>query len=151
MGTLQGGLEGSRRFPSVQGGRVQGSQEPKSDIPATSLMPGPRVSSQVVEADPLSNGSVMIFSTSALPPLYQVEQLRALANYSISVSCRNEVGWSAPSPWVRASTTEGGRKRPTLETWPLMRATKQPLPRGWIYSLDFALFGLCLWRRMLSR
>lgn len=63
---------------------------------------------QVKEADPLSNGSVMIFNTSASPHLYQIQQLQALANYSISVSCMNEIGWSALSPWILASTTEGG-------------------------------------------
>uniref|UniRef100_A0A8C7BBS9 receptor protein-tyrosine kinase n=1 Tax=Neovison vison TaxID=452646 RepID=A0A8C7BBS9_NEOVI len=62
---------------------------------------------QVKEVDPLTNGSVMIFNTSASPHLYQIEQLRALANYSIGVSCMNEIGWSAVSPWILASTTEG--------------------------------------------
>nr|XP_035946590.1 tyrosine-protein kinase Mer-like isoform X2 [Halichoerus grypus] len=49
----------------------------------------------------------MIFNTSASPHLYQIEQLQALANYSIGVSCTNEIGWSAMSPWILASTTEG--------------------------------------------
>ncbi|XP_005630494.2 tyrosine-protein kinase Mer isoform X2 [Canis lupus baileyi] len=62
---------------------------------------------QVKEVDPLSNGSVMVFNTSASPHLYQIEQLQALANYSIGVSCMNEIGWSAMSPWILASTTEG--------------------------------------------
>ncbi|XP_062933884.1 tyrosine-protein kinase Mer [Cynocephalus volans] len=62
---------------------------------------------QVKDVDPLSNGSVMIFNTSASPHLYQIEQLQALANYSIGVSCMNEIGWSAVSPWILASTTEG--------------------------------------------
>ncbi|KAM6179315.1 tyrosine-protein kinase Mer [Erethizon dorsatum] len=62
---------------------------------------------QVKEADPLSNGSVMIFNTSASPHLYQIQQLQALTNYSIGVSCMNEIGWSAVSPWILASTTEG--------------------------------------------
>uniref|UniRef100_A0A8C0XK93 receptor protein-tyrosine kinase n=1 Tax=Castor canadensis TaxID=51338 RepID=A0A8C0XK93_CASCN len=62
---------------------------------------------QVKEVDPLSNGSVMVFNTSASPHLYQIEQLHALANYSIGVSCVNEIGWSAVSPWILASTTEG--------------------------------------------
>nr|XP_035127865.2 tyrosine-protein kinase Mer isoform X2 [Callithrix jacchus] len=62
---------------------------------------------QVKEVDPLSNGSVMIFNTSASPHLYQIKQLQALANYSIGVSCMNEIGWSAVSPWILASTTEG--------------------------------------------
>lgn len=59
--------------------------------------------------DPLSNGSVMIFNTSAAPQLYRIQQLQALANYSIGVSCMNEVGWSALSSWILASTTEGGK------------------------------------------
>ncbi|EDL28217.1 c-mer proto-oncogene tyrosine kinase [Mus musculus] len=62
---------------------------------------------QVKEADRLSNGSVMVFNTSASPHLYEIQQLQALANYSIAVSCRNEIGWSAVSPWILASTTEG--------------------------------------------
>lgn len=33
-----------------------------------------------------------------------------MAEYNIRVSCGNEVGWSAFSPWITASTTEGGRK-----------------------------------------
>ncbi|XP_058523605.1 tyrosine-protein kinase Mer [Ochotona princeps] len=62
---------------------------------------------QVRHMDPLSNGSVMIFNTSAAPQLYRIQQLQALANYSIGVSCMNEVGWSALSSWILASTTEG--------------------------------------------
>ncbi|XP_004844368.1 tyrosine-protein kinase Mer isoform X3 [Heterocephalus glaber] len=62
---------------------------------------------QVKEVDPLSKGSVMIFNTSASPHLYQIQQLQALANYSIGVSCMNEIGWSSVSPWILASTIEG--------------------------------------------
>ncbi|XP_054978648.1 tyrosine-protein kinase Mer [Sorex araneus] len=62
---------------------------------------------QVTDADPLSNGSVRIFNTSAWPQLYQVEQLQALANYTIDVSCMNDIGWSARSAGILASTTEG--------------------------------------------
>ncbi|KAL1786206.1 tyrosine-protein kinase Mer isoform X1 [Sigmodon hispidus] len=62
---------------------------------------------QVKEADLLSNGSLMIFNTSASPHLYEIQQLQALANYSIGVSCQNEIGWSAVGPWILASTTEG--------------------------------------------
>ncbi|KAI6048834.1 tyrosine-protein kinase Mer isoform X1 [Marmota monax] len=62
---------------------------------------------QVKEVDSLSNGLLMTFYTSATPHLYQIEQLQALANYSVGVSCMNEIGWSASSPWVLASTTEG--------------------------------------------
>ncbi|XP_055984786.1 tyrosine-protein kinase Mer [Sorex fumeus] len=62
---------------------------------------------QVTDTDPLSNGSVRIFNTSAWPHLYQVEQLQALANYTIDVSCMNDIGWSARSAGILASTTEG--------------------------------------------
>ncbi|XP_012967845.1 tyrosine-protein kinase Mer isoform X4 [Mesocricetus auratus] len=62
---------------------------------------------QVKEADLLSNGSVMTFNTSASTHLYEIQQLQALANYIIGVSCRNEIGWSAVSAWIPASTTEG--------------------------------------------
>lgn len=72
------------------------------------------------EVDPLSNGSVMIFNTSASPHLYQIEQLQALANYSVGVSCMNEIGWSALSPWILASTTEGGNSRSSECIVPLM-------------------------------
>lgn len=72
---------------------------------------------QVKEADQLSNGSVMVFNTSASPHLYEVQQLQALANYSVTVSCQNEIGWSAVSPWILASTTEGGNSCDTQ--WPV--------------------------------
>ncbi|XP_038621556.1 LOW QUALITY PROTEIN: tyrosine-protein kinase Mer [Tachyglossus aculeatus] len=62
---------------------------------------------QVKEAEPLNNASVMMFTTSASPHLYRIEQLQALANYNIGISCTNEVGWSAVSDWIVASTTEG--------------------------------------------
>lgn len=76
---------------------------------------------QVKEADRLSNGSVMVFNTSASPHLYEIQQLQALANYSIAVSCRNEIGWSAVSPWILASTTEGGNSCDTQ--WPVFPTT----------------------------
>ncbi|KAK7806342.1 hypothetical protein U0070_020194 [Myodes glareolus] len=86
-----------------------------SDALATVLRydPGPNQErnmlprTKVKEADLLSNDSVMIFNTSASPHLYEIQQLQALANYSIGVSCRNEIGWSAVSSWILASTTEG--------------------------------------------
>lgn len=77
---------------------------------------------QVKEADQLSNGSVMIFNTSASPHLYEIQQLQALANYSIAVSCRNEIGWSAVSPWILASTTEGGNSCNTQ--WPALSTAR---------------------------
>ncbi|KAF6104765.1 MER proto-oncogene, tyrosine kinase [Phyllostomus discolor] len=87
---------------------------------------------QVKEVDPLSNGSIMIFNTSASPPLYQIEQLRALANYSIGVSCRNEIGWSAWSPWILASTTEGAPSVAPLNVTVFLNESANKLDVRWI-------------------
>ncbi|KAJ7341214.1 hypothetical protein JRQ81_005063, partial [Phrynocephalus forsythii] len=59
------------------------------------------------------NVSVMAFNTSTPPHLYHVQHLRAVKNYSMRVSCMNEVGWSGFSPWIMANTTEGGKKMST--------------------------------------
>ncbi|XP_045049750.2 tyrosine-protein kinase Mer isoform X2 [Desmodus rotundus] len=87
---------------------------------------------QVKEVDPLSNGSIMIFNTSASPPLYQIEQLRALANYSIGVSCRNEIGWSTWSPWILASTTEGAPSVAPLNVTVFLNESGNKLDVRWI-------------------
>lgn len=65
---------------------------------------------KVKEAVPRSNVSLLLFNTSVPPHVYHIQQLGPMADYNIRVSCRNEVGWSAFSPWITASTTEGGRK-----------------------------------------
>ena len=65
---------------------------------------------KVKEAVPRSNVSLLLFNTSVPPHVYHIQQLEPMADYNIRVSCRNEVGWSAFSPWITASTTEGGRK-----------------------------------------
>ena len=65
---------------------------------------------KVKEAVPQSNVSLLFFNTSVPPHMYHIQQLGPMADYNIRVSCRNEVGWSAFSPWITASTTEGGRK-----------------------------------------
>ncbi|XP_062979994.1 tyrosine-protein kinase Mer isoform X2 [Elgaria multicarinata webbii] len=59
-----------------------------------------------------SNVSAMIFNTSTPPHLYRIQNLFALKDYNIRVSCLNEVGWSGFSPWVMASTTEGAPSAP---------------------------------------
>lgn len=87
---------------------------------------------QVKEVDPLSNGSIMIFNTSASPPLYQIEQLGALANYSIGVSCRNEIGWSAWSPWILASTTEGAPVVAPLNVTVFLNESGHKLDIRWV-------------------
>ncbi|XP_004686167.1 PREDICTED: tyrosine-protein kinase Mer isoform X2 [Condylura cristata] len=87
---------------------------------------------QVKEVDPMSNGSVMTFNTSASPQLYQIEQLQALANYSISVSCSNEIGWSALSPWILASTTEGAPSTAPSNITMFLNESSNKLDVRWI-------------------
>ncbi|XP_060610455.2 tyrosine-protein kinase Mer isoform X1 [Anolis sagrei] len=67
---------------------------------------------QVKEAVAGDNASVMFFNTSAPPHQYHIQNLKPLKNYSICVSCMNEVGWSGFSPWITASTTEGAPSAP---------------------------------------
>ncbi|XP_069643852.1 tyrosine-protein kinase Mer isoform X3 [Haliaeetus albicilla] len=69
---------------------------------------------QVKEAVPRSNVSLLLFNTSVPPHVYHIQQLGPMADYNIRVSCRNEVGWSAFSPWITASTTEGAPTTPPL-------------------------------------
>uniref|UniRef100_A0A670KBL5 Tyrosine-protein kinase Mer n=1 Tax=Podarcis muralis TaxID=64176 RepID=A0A670KBL5_PODMU len=59
-----------------------------------------------------SNASVLVFNTSVPPHLYRIQNLGAVKDYNIRVSCMNEVGWSAFSPWVTANTTEGAPSAP---------------------------------------
>ncbi|KAM6178284.1 tyrosine-protein kinase Mer [Rhynchocyon petersi] len=87
---------------------------------------------QVKEVDLLSNGSLMIFNTSASSHLYQIEQLQALANYSIGVSCMNEVGWSAVSPWIQASTTEGAPSKAPLNITVFLNESLNKVDIRWV-------------------
>ncbi|KAA0718345.1 Tyrosine-protein kinase [Triplophysa tibetana] len=44
----------------------------------------------------------------AVPPFqYEVNNLKAMTWYNMSVSCTNEIGSSPPSAWVQSNTTEG--------------------------------------------
>ncbi|XP_056617127.1 tyrosine-protein kinase Mer [Triplophysa dalaica] len=44
----------------------------------------------------------------AVPPFqYEVNKLKAMTWYNMSVSCTNEIGSSPPSAWVQSNTTEG--------------------------------------------
>ncbi|NWQ84174.1 MERTK kinase, partial [Columbina picui] len=60
----------------------------------------------VKEAVPQNNASLLLFSTAVPPHLYHVPQLQPMVGYDVRVSCGNEVGWSAFSPWMTTSTTE---------------------------------------------
>ncbi|XP_040123470.1 tyrosine-protein kinase Mer isoform X3 [Oryx dammah] len=87
---------------------------------------------QVKEVEPLSHGSVRIFNTSGSAHLYQIEQLQPLANYSIGVSCMNEVGWSAVSPWILASTTEGAPSVAPLNVTMFLNESSNKVAIRWI-------------------
>ncbi|KAM3931159.1 tyrosine-protein kinase Mer [Leptodactylus fuscus] len=47
------------------------------------------------------------YNTSVPPYTYTVSHLNPFTLHNISVSCMNEVGWSLPSSWIVAKTTEG--------------------------------------------
>ncbi|XP_034283435.1 tyrosine-protein kinase Mer [Pantherophis guttatus] len=68
----------------------------------------------VKEIDAPSNTSMMIFNTSVPPHQYLIQNLSAMKDYNISISCMNEVGRSSLSPWIMASTTEGAPSAPPL-------------------------------------
>ncbi|XP_075719014.1 tyrosine-protein kinase Mer isoform X2 [Rhinoderma darwinii] len=48
----------------------------------------------------------MFYNTSVPPYTYIISNLKAFTQHNISVSCINEVGWSLPSSWIVAKTTE---------------------------------------------
>lgn len=47
------------------------------------------------------------YNTSVPPFTYNISHLNSFSQHNISVSCMNEVGWSMPSSWIMAKTTEG--------------------------------------------
>ncbi|XP_037261649.1 tyrosine-protein kinase Mer isoform X3 [Falco biarmicus] len=87
---------------------------------------------QVKEAVPQSNVSLLLFNTSVPPHMYHIQQLEPMANYNICVSCRNEVGWSAFSSWITASTTEGAPTTPPLNVTVLFNESSSSLEIRWV-------------------
>ncbi|XP_074803310.1 tyrosine-protein kinase Mer isoform X1 [Natator depressus] len=87
---------------------------------------------QVREAAPLSNGSFLTWNTSVPPHLYRVQQLQPMTEYSIRVSCGNEVGWSSFSPWILASTTEGAPSTPPLNVTVFFNESSSSLEVRWV-------------------
>uniref|UniRef100_A0A8C0JAC7 receptor protein-tyrosine kinase n=1 Tax=Chelonoidis abingdonii TaxID=106734 RepID=A0A8C0JAC7_CHEAB len=86
---------------------------------------------QVREAAPLNNGSFLTWNISVPPHQYHVQQLQPLAEYSIRVSCGNEVGWSSFSPWTLASTTEGAPSTPPLNVTVFFSESSSSLEVRW--------------------
>ncbi|XP_068531290.1 tyrosine-protein kinase Mer isoform X1 [Anas acuta] len=87
---------------------------------------------RVKEAVPRSNVSLLLFNTSVPPHVYHIQQLRPMADYNISVSCKNEVGWSAFSPWITASTTEGAPTTPPLNVTVSFNESSSLLEIRWV-------------------
>uniref|UniRef100_A0A8C0FCS0 receptor protein-tyrosine kinase n=1 Tax=Bubo bubo TaxID=30461 RepID=A0A8C0FCS0_BUBBB len=87
---------------------------------------------QVKEVVPRSNVSLLLFDTLVPPHTYHIQQLEPMADYNIHVSCRNEVGWSAFSPWITASTTEGAPTMPPLNVTVSFNESSSSLEIRWV-------------------
>ncbi|NWV76713.1 MERTK kinase, partial [Dasyornis broadbenti] len=87
---------------------------------------------QVKEVVPRGNVSFPPFSTSVPPHVYHIQQLEPMEEYSIRVSCGNEVGWSAFSPWIAASTTEGAPSTPPLNVTVSFNESSSSLEIRWV-------------------
>ncbi|XP_042672394.1 tyrosine-protein kinase Mer isoform X2 [Centrocercus urophasianus] len=87
---------------------------------------------KVKEAVPRSNVSFLLFNTSVPPHVYHIQQLWPMADYNISVSCKNEVGWSAFSPWITASTMEGAPTSQPLNVTVSLNESSSFLEIRWV-------------------
>uniref|UniRef100_A0A803VA73 Tyrosine-protein kinase Mer n=1 Tax=Ficedula albicollis TaxID=59894 RepID=A0A803VA73_FICAL len=87
---------------------------------------------QVKEVVPRGNISLQPFHTSVPPHVYHIQQLEPMEEYNIRVSCRNEVGWSAFSPWITASTTEGAPGTPPLNVTVSFNESSSSLEIRWV-------------------
>uniref|UniRef100_A0A8C9NIK7 receptor protein-tyrosine kinase n=1 Tax=Serinus canaria TaxID=9135 RepID=A0A8C9NIK7_SERCA len=87
---------------------------------------------QVKEVVPRGNISLQPFHTSVPPHVYHIQQLEPMEEYNIRVSCGNEVGWSAFSPWITASTTEGAPTTPPLDVTVSFNESSSSLEIHWV-------------------
>ncbi|XP_072265557.1 tyrosine-protein kinase Mer isoform X2 [Pyxicephalus adspersus] len=62
---------------------------------------------QVTELIQSNSTSSRMYNTSVPPYTHVINPLKPFTEYNISVSCRNEVGWSLESPWIVVKTAEG--------------------------------------------
>ncbi|KAM5165514.1 tyrosine-protein kinase Mer [Mantella aurantiaca] len=62
---------------------------------------------QVTELIQGNDTSSLSYNTSVPPYTHLIDQLKSFTEYNISVSCKNEIGWSLPGPWIVAKTAEG--------------------------------------------
>ncbi|XP_072844982.2 tyrosine-protein kinase Mer isoform X2 [Pogona vitticeps] len=87
------------------------------------------------------NASAMTFNISTPPHLYRIQNLRAMKNYSIRVSCMNEVGWSGFSPWFMANTTEGAPSVPPGNVTLSINESSSSVTITWIKPPDAQMNG----------
>ncbi|NXL45626.1 MERTK kinase, partial [Podilymbus podiceps] len=106
---------------------------------------------QVKEVVPQSNVSLLLFNTSVPPHVYHIQQLGPMVDYNIRVSCGNEVGWSAFSPWITASTTEGAPNTPPLNVTVSFNESSSSLEIRWVKpplgKIHGELQGYRIWYR----
>ncbi|XP_053828491.1 tyrosine-protein kinase Mer isoform X4 [Vidua macroura] len=87
---------------------------------------------QVKEVVPRGNVSLQPFHTSVPPHVYHIQQLEPMEEYNIRVSCGNEVGWSAFSPWITASTMEGAPTMAPLNITVSFNESSSSLEIHWV-------------------
>ncbi|NXF78831.1 MERTK kinase, partial [Sclerurus mexicanus] len=109
---------------------------------------------QVERAVPGSNVSLLLFNTSVPPHEYHIQQLEPMESYNVRVACRNEVGWSAFSPWISASTTEGAPSTPPLNVTVSLNESTSSLEIRWVKPplgrIHGELQGYHIWYRWQS-
>ncbi|XP_071403667.1 tyrosine-protein kinase Mer isoform X3 [Pithys albifrons albifrons] len=109
---------------------------------------------QVEAAAPGGNVSLLLFHTSVPPHEFHIQQLEPMESYNISVSCRNEVGWSAFGPWISASTTEGAPSVPPLNVTVSLNESSSSLEIRWVKPplgrIHGELQGYHIWYRWQS-
>ncbi|XP_068042345.1 tyrosine-protein kinase Mer isoform X3 [Anomalospiza imberbis] len=106
---------------------------------------------QVKEVVPRGNVSLQPFHTSVPPHVYHIQQLEPMEEYNIRVSCGNEVGWSAFSPWITASTTEGAPTTAPLNITVSFNESSSSLEIHWVkpslQRIHGELQGYHIWYR----
>ncbi|NXK68637.1 MERTK kinase, partial [Sylvietta virens] len=106
---------------------------------------------QVKEVVPRGNVSLQPFHTSVPPHMYHIQQLEPMEEYNIRVSCGNEVGWSAFSPWITASTTEGAPSTPPRNVTVSFNESSSSLEIRWekpsLERIHGELQGYHIWYR----
>ncbi|NXP48216.1 MERTK kinase, partial [Heliornis fulica] len=96
---------------------------------------------QVKEVVPRSSASFLLFHTSVPPHTYHIQQLQPMEDYNIRVSCGNEVGWSAFSPWITASTVEGAPTTPPLNVTVKFNESSSSLEIQWVQPPLGRIYG----------